>query len=164
MHATSQDRHTAPFTLAGTLRWASFLPRSSRGGLLCTLTALATMAAVAQAPKAKSLDELKAFYQQNCIRCHGLDGSGRSSDGKKLGGQDFTQTARDFRNLNGPASERETRTMARAIQKGLFFGLTMPAWKNQLSQEDANLMVREILLKAKTGITIQPEPEGTKPQ
>lgn len=160
MHATRQDRNTAPFTLAGTLRWAAFLPRSSRGGLLCALTALATMAtmaAVAQAPKAKSIDELKAFYQQNCIRCHGLDGSGRSSDGKKLGGLDFTQTARDARTLSGPASERETRTMARAIQKGLFFGLTMPAFKDQLSQEDAALMVREILLKAEAGKPIESE-------
>lgn len=156
MHATRQGRNTAPFALAGLLRWASFLPGSSRAGWLC---ALAAMAAMAQAPKAKSIDELKAFYQQNCIRCHGLDGSGRSSDGKKPGGLDFTQTARDFRTLGGPASERETRAMIRTIQKGIFFGLTMPSWKDRLSQEDAALMVREILLKAEAGKPIESEPK-----
>lgn len=161
MHATSQGRTTASFALAGLLRWASFPPRSSRAVLLCALAAMAAVAqAPALAPKAKSVDELKAFYQQNCIRCHGLDGSSRSADGKKLGGLDFTRAARDFHALSGPASEREVQTMVRTIQKGLFFGITMPAWKDHLTQEDANLMVREILLKAEPGKPIGSEPKN----
>jgi mono/diheme cytochrome c family protein len=124
--------------------------------LLC---ALATPASEAQtpAPKAKSINELKAFYQQNCTRCHGRDGSARGTDGKKLGGQDFTLVAQDFQKLRGPASEREIRAMIQIIRKGVFFGLSMPSWKEQLSQEEATLMVKEVLLKAEPGKAIEPE-------
>jgi mono/diheme cytochrome c family protein len=126
------------------------------------LLALASMASGAEpvAPKAKSVQELKGFYEQNCTRCHGRDGSARASDGKNLGGLDFTKAATDFRTLSGPASEREIRTMSRTVRKGIFFGYTMPGWKDQLSQEDATLMVREILLKAVTGKVITPESES----
>jgi hypothetical protein len=47
--------------------------------------------------------------------------------------------------------------MIRTIQDGLFFGLTMPSWKAQLSPEDAGLLVREVLLKAQPGRAIAPE-------
>jgi hypothetical protein len=69
---------------------------------------------------------------------------------------DFSQAAKDFRAMNGPASERELRAMSLTIQKGIFFGLTMPGWKHQLSEEDTTLMVREILLKAESGKVITP--------
>ena len=120
--------------------------------------ALATLASAGQgsAPKTKSIQELKDFYQQNCTKCHGLDGSARTAEGKKLGGLDFTQAAMDFRKLDGPASEREIQAMSRTIRKGLFFGLSMPAWKDQLSEEDSALMVREVLLKAEAGKAIAP--------
>lgn len=123
------------------------------------LCALATVSAQAQAPapKAKTINELKGFFQQNCTRCHGLDGSAKAPDGRKLGGLDFTRAAHDFRTLSGPASEREIRTMIRTIRKGILFGYTMPSWKDQLSVEDATLMVREILLKAEAGKNIEPE-------
>jgi mono/diheme cytochrome c family protein len=120
------------------------------------LAALATPAAQAPEARARTIPELKAFFQQNCTRCHGLDGSAKGPDGRRLGGLDFTKAAHDFRNLSGPASEREIRTMIRTIRKGILFGYSMPAWKDQLSQEDATLMVREILLKAEAGKVIEP--------
>jgi mono/diheme cytochrome c family protein len=125
------------------------------------LLSLISMVSAAQppVPKAKSIQELKAFYAQNCIRCHGRDGSAHTPEGKNLGGMDFSQTAKGFRAMNGPASEREMQTLTRTIQKGIFFGLTMPGWQDQLSQEDAALMVREILLKAEPGKIITPDPE-----
>ena len=155
MPSTSQGNTTMPRTPGSLLHWASYR-RCSQG--IAVVCALAAMAALAQspAPKAKSINELKVFFQQNCIRCHGLDGSARSTDGKKLGGLDFTQATQDFQSLSGPASEREIRTMIRTIRKGIFFGLSMPAWKDQLSHEDATLMVREILLKAEKGKVIEP--------
>ncbi|NWJ40997.1 MAG: cytochrome c [Geothrix sp.] len=119
------------------------------------LAALSAPAQVAEA-RARTIPELKAFFQQNCTRCHGLDGSAKGPDGRRLGGLDFTKAAHEFRTLSGPASEREIRTMIRTIRKGILFGYSMPAWKDQLSQEDATLMVREILLKAETGRTIEP--------
>ncbi len=123
------------------------------------LLALALAASVAQStvPKAKSIQELKAFYRQNCVRCHGLDGSGGSPEGKKLGGRDFTKAAQDFPGMGGPASEREIRTMIKTIQKGLFFGRIMPSWKDQLSLEEAELMVRKVLLKSDRGQPIEPD-------
>jgi hypothetical protein len=114
-------------------------------------------------PAVKSVNELKAFFQERCVRCHGLDGSAKAPDGTKLGGLDFTRAAREFRELAGPASEREIRTMVKTIRKGIFFGRIMPSWKNFLSPEDADRMVREVLLKAVQGRNIEPEPEAGGP-
>ena len=130
--------------------------------LLAMATALAC--AGGEPPKAKSVQELRAFYQQNCIRCHGLDGSAHTPDGKRLGGMDFTVVTEEFRQAGGPGSEREIRRMSRGILNGILFGVTMPSWKAQLSPEDAQLMVKEILLKAALGKVIEPAPEGTSPQ
>ena len=134
--------------------------RVTAGGirLAALLLALAAglTAADAPAPSVKTVNELKAFFQQNCTRCHGLDGSAKGPDGKRLGGLDFTQAAQDFQKLSGPASEREIRTMIRTIRRGIFFGLSMPSWKTQLSTEDATIMVKEILLKAEAGKAIEP--------
>lgn len=128
-----------------------------RTSLRPALAALVTLAVSAQeAPRPKTLPELRAFFQLNCTRCHGLDGSAKALDGQRLGGLDFTKAAQDFRTLSGPASEREIRTMIRTIRKGILFGYSMPAWKDQLSQEDATLMVREVLLKAEAGRIIKP--------
>ena len=134
------------------------LRRSIRGLLAggALLAGLAAPAAQAAEPRTRTLPELKAFFQQNCTRCHGLDGSAKGPDGRQLGGLDFTKAAHDFRTLSGPASEREIRTMIRTIRKGILFGYSMPAWKDQLSQEEATLMVREILLNAEAGKAIEP--------
>jgi mono/diheme cytochrome c family protein len=133
-------------------------PRAACRFLAAGLLLIASAASAAQAPeaRAKSLPELKAFFQQNCTRCHGLDGSAKGPDGARLGGLDFTKAAQDFRTLSGPASEREIRTMIRTIRKGILFGYSMPAWKDQLSPEDATQMVREVLLKAEAGKPIEP--------
>lgn len=141
-------------------------PRRTWRHALGALAALTSLAASAQAPPSsaapKSVNELRGFFQQNCIRCHGADGSAHNAEGKKLSGLDFTKASQDFRALNGPAADRQIRAMVHAIQKGLFFGLSMPAWKDQLSEEDSLLMVKEVLLKAEHGKAIQPEAEGAK--
>jgi mono/diheme cytochrome c family protein len=126
------------------------------GALILALASLASAAEPAGTP-VKSIQELKAFFAENCVRCHGRDGSARDPSGRKLGGVDFTQAAKVLSARGGPASEREIRTLSRTIRKGVLFGLTMPAWKDQLSEEDATLMVREILLKAEPGRPIAPE-------
>jgi mono/diheme cytochrome c family protein len=126
-------------------------------GVMMAMTG-STALAQTPTPAPKTINDLKAFYQQNCVRCHGVDGSAQGPEGKKLGGQDFTKAAQEFRALTGPASEREIRAMIRTIQKGLLFGISMPAWKDQLSDGDATLMVKEVLLKAERGQAIRPEP------
>lgn len=144
------------------LRAAQAWPRPRPVLLLALATALACTGG--EAPKTKSLQELRAFFQQNCTRCHGLDGSAHAPDGKRLGGMDFTVVAEEFRQAGGPGSEREIRRMSRGILNGILFGVTMPAWKSQLSPEDARLLVQEILLKAQRGKAIEPALEASKPQ
>ena len=92
--------------------------------------------------------DLKLFYQRNCVKCHGLDGSARSAEGKRLGGRDFTD----------PRENRESdEAMARTIRKGIFFGKVMPSFKNEVNQEEALLMVREVVRKAAKGQPIAPQ-------
>jgi len=45
--------------------------------------------------------------------------------------------------------------LAKTIRKGLFFGMGMPAYKNDLSEEEALALVREVLRKARKGEPIQ---------
>jgi mono/diheme cytochrome c family protein len=110
----------------------------------------------------RSVNELKGFFRDHCVRCHGEDGSARDASGKKLGGLDFTAAAVAFREMTGPSSQRETRTMIRTIRKGIFFGITMPSWKSFLSEDEAALLVKEVLLKAEKGKAIAPESEPAR--
>lgn len=105
----------------------------------------------AQAP-AKSVDELRAFFAQNCVKCHGPDGSARSAEGKKLGGFDFTEAKK--------AARVTDADMVKTIRKGIFFGVVMPSFKDRLSEADAALLVKEVLRKAEKGKAIAPQPEA----
>ncbi len=105
-------------------------------------------AGLAAQASAKSTDELRAFFQQNCVKCHGVDGSALGADGKKLKGFDFTNAAK--------MANQTDADMARTIRKGLFFGWRMPAFKGKLSEQDANRMVTDVLRKAQKGKAIAP--------
>ena len=109
--------------------------------------ALATIGLAAQAP-AKTTEELRGFFQQNCVKCHGADGSAHGPDGRKLKGFDFTNAVE--------MANQTDAEMAQTIRKGLFFGWRMPAFKHQLSQQDADRMVQEVLRKAQKGKAIAP--------
>ena len=110
--------------------------------------ALWVTAALAQGPERT---DLKKFYQQNCVKCHGPDGSAVSADGKKLKGQDFTD--KDW--------QRNTKDeeMVKAILKGKFFGLAMPKFKDALTEEKAHWIVTDIIRNSKKGQVIAPEVE-----
>ena len=94
---------------------------------------------------------LGVFYQQNCSRCHGSDGSASSADGGKLRGQDFTD----------PKWQRDTRDdeMVGTILKGKFFGLAMPSFKGTLTADEAQRMVTDIIRKSKKGHVIAADSE-----
>ena len=94
----------------------------------------------AQAPA--GLD-LRAFYQQNCVKCHGADGAARDAQGGKLKGQDLTD--------EGWRKGTEDKTMVNTILKGKFFGLAMPAYKDQLSKEQAQALVTEVVRRTEKG-------------
>jgi mono/diheme cytochrome c family protein len=97
---------------------------------------------------AKTVNELKAFFVANCVKCHGLDGSAHDAEGKKLGGFDFTNAAR--------AAKDTDADMVKTIRKGIFFGVVMPSFKERLTEADAQLLVREVLRKAEKGKAITP--------
>jgi len=96
--------------------------------------------------------DLKAFYQQNCVRCHGPDGSAVSADGKQLRGQDFTD--QEWRRATGDDDMVDT------ILNGKFFGLAMPKYKDALTKEEALWIVKNVIRKSKKGQIIAPEVTG----
>jgi len=110
--------------------------------------ALWAASALAQGPERTDLRE---FFQQNCSRCHGPDGSAVSADGKKLKGQDFTDQEWQ-RNT-------EDEKMVKTILKGKFFGLAMPEFKGKLTEEEAHRIVTDIIRNSKKGQVIAPEAE-----
>jgi cytochrome c len=92
--------------------------------------------------------EMKKFFQANCVRCHGTDGSATGSDGKKLKGEDFTDQKWQ--------KETNDDKMIKVILNGKFFGLAMPAYKEIITREDAQVIVTEIIRKSEKGKTITP--------
>ncbi|WP_291270902.1 cytochrome c [Geothrix sp.] len=119
--------------------------------LLSCLLAIGLRAAESPQP-ARTVTELRAFFAQNCVKCHGPDGSARNAEGKKLGGFDFT----DAKKVAGETDA----DMVKTIRKGIFFGRVMPSFKDQLTEADMALLVKEVLRKAEKGKAIAAEPEG----
>ena len=122
----------------------------SVASLSALLLAVCIAPVLAQEPAGK---DLRVFYQQNCARCHGPDGSAVSAEGKKLRGQDLTD----------PDWQRVTRDdeMVKAILKGKFFGLAMPGFKDTLTGDEVQRMVTDIIRKSKKGQVIAPDAERT---
>jgi len=98
---------------------------------------------LAQAPK-----DLRLFYQENCVRCHGADGAARDAAGGRLKGVDFTDQVW--------SAQTKDAAMVKTILKGKFFGLAMPAFKKSLSPEEAQALVTQVLRKAQKGRVIEP--------
>lgn len=93
--------------------------------------------------------DLRLFFQENCVRCHGVDGSARDSVGKKLKGQDFTD--KDW------ARRTPDERMVKTILNGKFFGLAMPAFKKKLSPQEVQTLVTDVIRKAEKGKAIVPD-------
>ena len=107
----------------------------------------------AQAP-VKGPEELRIFFGNHCVKCHGVDGTAVDAAGKKLGGRDFTDAT--WR------AEVKDPELVKTIRKGLFFGLKMPAFKDQLSEADALAMVQEVLRKTEKGKVVAPAGEAPR--
>ena len=100
-------------------------------------------------PAGRSVLELKAFYQQHCVRCHGADGSAVGPEGKRLGGRDFTDAKKQAKETD--------EGMARTLRRGILFGAVMPPYGKELTETEALRLVREIVRPAAKGKVIAPE-------
>lgn len=109
----------------------------------CCLLVLAGVSLLAQEPA----KDLRRFYQQNCVRCHGADGSAVDGAGKKLRGQDLTEA----KWAKGTSDE----AIAKAILKGKFFGRAMPAYQKDLTPEEALRMAKEVVRTVQRGKAIE---------
>lgn len=107
--------------------------------------ALCITSTQAQETKVK---DMKTFFQNHCVKCHGPDGSAVSADDKKLNGQDFTDEK-----WRQDTTDEE---MAKIIRNGKFFGLAMPAFKDKLSPEEIHLIITDIIRNAEKGKVIAP--------
>lgn len=120
-------------------------------GALLLAAGVSSSLAAESSPK-----DLRIFFQKNCVQCHGADGSSRDAKGKSLSGQDFTDER--WRKRSADAK------LVKVILNGAFFGLAMPAFKNQLTQEESQRFVTEIIRKATQGKVIEPDSSGTEAQ
>ncbi len=119
-----------------------------------SISLLALLAAGVLAPclplqgsgRPRSEPELRTFYHQACAGCHGADGAALAPDGRKLQGRDFTAMQAMWRMTD--------QALAKTIREGVFFGLRMPSFKQDLSEEEAVALVRDILRKARKGESI----------
>jgi mono/diheme cytochrome c family protein len=97
----------------------------------------------------KDAEALRGFFSENCVRCHGVDGSALGPDGKRLKGADFTDSK--------AMGREKDPDLAKTILKGLFFGQKMPSFKDQLTEDEALRMVQEVVRKAEKGKPIVPQ-------
>jgi mono/diheme cytochrome c family protein len=118
------------------------------GILLALGLGIAAVHSAEQAKPSRDLDQLKAFYQQKCARCHGEDGAAHSPTGKKLRGLDFTD--------GNEMMELTDKGMAKTIRNGLWLGLRMPGFKSMLNDEEIALMINGVLRQAEKGKKIAP--------
>ncbi|MFP4168742.1 MAG: c-type cytochrome [Desulfonatronovibrionaceae bacterium] len=115
----------------------------------CLALLIVFLSAICAAPvlaQEKDGKDLRAFYQKNCVECHGVDGSAVSPEGKRLSGQDFTDP-------DWQLNTREDK-MVETILKGKFFGWAMPGFKDSLSPKEAQKMVTDIIINSKKGQVI----------
>ena len=120
----------------------------SRRIVATTLSLLTAGSLFAATQPADSQKDLRLFYQQNCARCHGADGSGRNAEGKPLKGRDLIDTEWQ--------KKTSDQQMVKVILKGKFFGLAMPGFSDTLTREEALRMVTEVIRKGKKNQPIGP--------
>ena len=98
---------------------------------LLILGVLSCTVAVAEPAQAR---DLKTFYLRTCATCHGVDGSGRAPDGKRLFG-------RNLADAKWQAKQKDS-----VLVKIIFLGKgSMPGFRGQLSEDACRQIVSDIL-------------------
>ena len=83
--------------------------------------------------------EVKEVYQQNCAKCHGVDGKGQTTVGKKFKISDFTDAGWQAKNPPSKIKEVIEKGVKDKVGKEL-----MVAYKNKLSPEEVLSLVQYI--------------------
>jgi len=104
-----------------------------RTTLILSLATTALPGAIAVANSTQSKD-LKAFFQRTCATCHGPDGSGRAANGARLFG-------RNLADAKWQAKQKDS-DLVKIILRGKG---AMPGFRAQLSEEEAKVMVSEVI-------------------
>lgn len=123
--------------------------KALKSACIFLLPFLLTVFWVSAAPAQDSGKDLEAFYQENCSKCHGTDGSGLDRDGEKLSGRDLTDSEWQ--------KETKDEEMVETILNGKFFGWAMPGFKDKLTRDQAGKMVTDIIRTAEKGKKIGSE-------
>ena len=94
----------------------------------------ALLLAILHAPAFAEARDLKAFYQERCAVCHGLDGTGRGPNGVRLGGPNFAE-GRWF-------AKQPEAALVTSILRGRG---AMPGFRRQLSESDARRLLATVI-------------------
>lgn len=94
---------------------------------------LLLLVALAAASAAQARD-LRVFYREHCLVCHGADGTGRGPGGLRLGGQNLA----DGRWL----AHQEEAALVASILKGRG---AMPGFGRQLTEAEARRLLAEVV-------------------
>jgi mono/diheme cytochrome c family protein len=78
--------------------------------------------------------DLREFYRERCAACHGVEGSGRGSNGARLGGGAIL----DLRRM----TREEEAALVATILRGRG---AMPGFGRQLTEPEARRLVSEVL-------------------
>jgi mono/diheme cytochrome c family protein len=78
--------------------------------------------------------DLRAFYRERCVTCHGAEGTGRGPNGVRLGGRNLA----DARWL----ARQDDAALAASLLKGRG---AMPGFARQLAEPEAKRLVAEVL-------------------
>ena len=102
--------------------------------MMKTIVSLAVSLLIASAISARAADGA-ALWSQHCASCHGKDGSGNTTMGKKLSVKDYTSAK--------VQAEFTDAKAAQIIKEGVSEGgkVKMKPFKDKLSDEDVKALV-----------------------
>lgn len=98
------------------------------------LRSAALLLVILHASLAAQVRELRGFFRERCVACHGAEGTGRGANGVKLGGRNLA----DARWL----ARQEDAALAASILKGRG---AMPGFRRQLTETEARRLVTEVV-------------------
>ena len=98
------------------------------------LRSAALLLVILPASLSAQVRDLRGFFRERCVACHGVDGTGRGPNGVKLGGRNLAE-ARWL-------ARQEDAALGTSIRKGRG---AMPGFGRQLTEAEARRLVAEVV-------------------